>query len=75
MTILLSKDQYTVITTKLTYHIKAVVDDKYQPSKNGRTLETVNPVTGEVLTNVFNCDASNIDYAIYVVRKAFDFGE
>jgi gamma-glutamyl-gamma-aminobutyraldehyde dehydrogenase len=75
MTTLLSKDQYAAIAADLTFPVKAFIDGQYQPSKTGKTLETINPATGEMLANVSACDASDVDYAVDVARKAFDGGE
>src|SRR6516225_7247362 len=39
---------------------------------SGKTLDTVNPATGEVLTHVAEAGAREVDQAVTAARKAFD---
>lgn len=41
---------------------------------SGRTLQTFNPATGEVLSNVAEGDQADIDAAVKAARAAFDHG-
>jgi len=40
-------------------------------SVSGKTFETINPATGEVLANVAEADAADVDLAVKAARKAF----
>jgi aldehyde dehydrogenase (NAD+) len=50
---------------------KILVDNKWVDSVSGKTFETVNPATGEVLANVAEADAADVDVAVKAARKAF----
>src|SRR5690349_12840028 len=50
---------------------KILVDNKWVDSVSGKTFETVNPATGEVLANVAEADAADVDLAVKAARKAF----
>ena len=75
MSNLLTKEQYAAVAADIKFYVHPFIDGKYQQSKVGNTMDTVNPATGEVLTQVAACDASDVDYAVEVSRKAFDKGE
>jgi len=51
------------------------IGGRWQPAQSGRTFETVNPATEEVIANVAEGDAEDIDQAVKAARKAFDQGE
>jgi phenylacetaldehyde dehydrogenase len=44
------------------------------PAASGKTFETYDPSTGEVLAHVAEADAEDIDRAVRAARKAFDDG-
>ncbi len=44
------------------------------PAADGRTYETVNPATGEVLSTVAEAGIEDVDRAVAAARKAFDEG-
>src|SRR5262249_61839917 len=39
---------------------------------SGKAFETVNPATGEVLTEIAEASAQDVDQAVAAARKAFD---
>jgi len=51
------------------------IGGRWQPAQSGRTFETINPATEEVIANVAEGDAEDIDQAVKAARKAFDQGE
>ena len=75
MSSLLTKEQYAAEAADIKFYVEPFIDGKYQKSKAGNTMDTVNPATGEVLAQVTACDASDVDYAVEVSRKAFDEGK
>ena len=53
---------------------KLLIDGKWRDSKSGKTFETINPATEEVIAQVAEGDAADIDLAVKAARKAFDTG-
>ena len=53
---------------------KMLIDGKWRDSKSGKTFETINPATEEVIAQVAEGDAADIDLAVKAARKAFDSG-
>jgi acyl-CoA reductase-like NAD-dependent aldehyde dehydrogenase len=54
---------------------KMLIDGKWVPAASGRTFETPNPATGEVLARVAEGDAEDVDRAVRAARRAFDDGK
>jgi aldehyde dehydrogenase (NAD+) len=50
---------------------KILTDNKWVDSVSGKTFETINPATGEVLAKVAEADAADVDLAVKAARKAF----
>ncbi len=57
-----------------TVQTKLLIDGKWRDSKSGKTFETINPATEEVIAHVAEGDAADIDLAVKAARKAFDTG-
>lgn len=53
---------------------KMLIDGKWVEAASGKTFETLNPATGEVLARVAEGDAEDIDRAVRAARRAFDSG-
>ena len=53
---------------------KLLIGDRWTESESGREFDTVNPATGEVICRVAEADASDVDKAVQVARRAFDTG-
>src|SRR5947208_8063447 len=51
-----------------------LIDGKWVNSTSGKTFETINPATGDVIANVAEGDAADVDKAVKAARKAFDKG-
>jgi len=49
-----------------------LIDGKWVQAASGKTFETVNPATGEVLAAVAEADREDIDRAVKAARKAFE---
>lgn len=56
------------------YQTKLLIDGQFRDSVSGKTFETVNPATEEVITRVSEGGAEDIDLAVKAARKAFDSG-
>jgi aldehyde dehydrogenase (NAD+) len=53
---------------------KMLIDGKWINSVSGRTFETINPATGEVIANVAEGEKADIDKAVLAARRAFESG-
>jgi phenylacetaldehyde dehydrogenase len=53
---------------------KMLIGGKWVESASGKTFETRNPATGEVLSRVAEGDREDIDRAVKAARRAFDEG-
>src|SRR5260370_22367786 len=53
---------------------KLLINGKWVDSASGKTFPTINPSTGEVITQVAEADAADVDKAVTAARAAFDKG-
>jgi aldehyde dehydrogenase (NAD+) len=53
---------------------KLLIGGKWVAAKSGKTFETLNPATEEVLTLVAEGDKADVDEAVKAARKAFEEG-
>jgi phenylacetaldehyde dehydrogenase len=53
---------------------KILINNTWSDAASGRTFDTYNPATGEVLATVAEGDRADIDRAVAAARKAFDSG-
>ncbi|MBI1826617.1 MAG: aldehyde dehydrogenase family protein [Planctomycetes bacterium] len=49
-----------------------LIDGKWADSTSGKTFETINPTTGDVICNVAEGDKADVDLAVKAARKAFE---
>ncbi len=73
MTIAASPVQHSASRIKVG-QTRMLIDNQWINSVSGKTFETINPSTGEVIANVAEGDAADIDKAVKAARKAFDHG-
>ncbi len=50
---------------------KMLINNKFVDAVSGKTFETINPATGEVLATVAEADAADVDLAVKAARSAF----
>ncbi len=65
-------------TSKLPIQIhatKLLINNEWVDSTSGRTFETINPANGEVICQVAQADAVDVDKAVKVARTAFKEGD
>lgn len=55
-------------------HTQCFIDGKWVPAMSGKTFVTLNPSTEEVIAEVAEGDAADIDVAVRAARHAFDSG-
>jgi len=53
---------------------QCLIGGKWVDAASGKTFETVNPATEEVIAEVAEGDAADVDLAVKAARKAFDSG-
>jgi len=53
---------------------KMLIDGKWVDSASGKTFDTLNPATGEVIAKVAEGDKADVDKAVKAARRAFDKG-
>ena len=51
-----------------------LIGNEWVPAKSGRTFDTINPTTGQVLATVAEGDESDVDEAVRAARRAFEDG-
>jgi aldehyde dehydrogenase (NAD+) len=61
-------------TAQRTLQTQILTDGQWRDSRSGKTFATVNPATEEVIAQVAEGDAADIDLAVKAARKAFDSG-
>jgi aldehyde dehydrogenase (NAD+) len=50
---------------------RILINNDWVDSVSGKTFDTINPATGEVLAKVAEADAADVDLAVKAARKAF----
>ena len=68
MATVLTEPQTTQAPIKQT---RILIGNKWVDSASGKTFETMNPATGEVLAKVAEADSADVDLAVKAARKAF----
>ncbi len=53
---------------------KLLIDGRWVDAVSGKTFETINPATSEVIANVAEADKADVDKAVAAARKAFESG-
>src|SRR5947207_3096594 len=53
---------------------KMLINGEWQAAASGKTFETVNPATEEVIARVAEGDAADVERAVAAARRAFDEG-
>ena len=51
---------------------KMLIDGEFVSSASGKTFDTINPATGEVIVKVYEADKADIDKAVKAARNAFE---
>jgi gamma-glutamyl-gamma-aminobutyraldehyde dehydrogenase len=74
MSALLTHQEYSAIAQSITYPVTPFIDGDFVKPLSGKTMETLNPATGEILATVAACGSDDVNHAVEVARKAFDGG-
>lgn len=51
---------------------KLLIDGKWVPPLSGKTFESINPATGQVITTIADGGAEDVDIAVAAARRAFE---
>jgi aldehyde dehydrogenase (NAD+) len=57
------------------HQTECFIGGEWVPAKSGKTFETVNPATEEVIAQVAEGDKADVDHAVNAARNAFEHGE
>jgi len=65
---------WQALADALTPRTQAFVDGAFRDARSGRTEPTIAPATGQVIADVAECDAVDVDDAVAAARRSFDSG-
>ncbi|MFQ5411170.1 MAG: aldehyde dehydrogenase family protein, partial [Phycisphaerae bacterium] len=51
-----------------------LINGEWRDAASGKTFETINPATGDVLAHIAEGDAADVNEAVKAARRAFDSG-
>ncbi|GAA5131780.1 aldehyde dehydrogenase [Thalassotalea piscium] len=74
MSELLTKQEYSEIAKKITLPNKAFINGQFVDAQSGQTMPSENPATGEVLTEIASCDASDVNIAVANAKTVYESG-
>ncbi|ASJ70617.1 aldehyde dehydrogenase [Granulosicoccus antarcticus] len=74
MSELLTQDEYKCIANALNFPQNAFIDGGFRPALSGEVFKSINPATGESLTDVAACNSDDVDVAVAKAREAFEDG-
>jgi phenylacetaldehyde dehydrogenase len=65
---------HNVVTEFLATPRKLLIDGKWVQASSGKTFDSIDPATGEVLARIAEGDKADIDLAVKAARRAFESG-
>ncbi|WP_299369081.1 aldehyde dehydrogenase [uncultured Tateyamaria sp.] len=71
---MLTTQEYRAIAADLSPATTAFIDGGFRPAISGKTFDSVNPATGDVIAQVAACGPEDVDVAVTHARTAFDDG-
>ncbi len=71
---LLTTEDYKAVAAGLTFPTTAFIGGHFRPAMSGKTLETLNPATGQTLAKVAACGPEDVDLAVQKACDAFEDG-
>ena len=69
-----ARADWQALADGLTPRTQAFVDGAFRDARSGRTEPTIAPATGQVIAQVADCDAVDVDDAVVAARRSFDSG-
>ncbi|GAB3096302.1 aldehyde dehydrogenase family protein [Aestuariicella hydrocarbonica] len=58
----------------LTFPSQAYIDGQTVGAVSGKSFDSINPATGQLLTTVAACEQADVDVAVTAARRAFNDG-
>ena len=74
MSELLTQDEYQAIAKQLDFPTGAFIDGKSQVSATGESFATLDPATGNEITQISVTDEAQVNFAVEKAREAFKDG-
>jgi len=71
----LSFEEWKKEASKISFRNKAFINGKFVDSISGKTFDSINPASGEILTSVAECNEEDVNLAVNAARKAFQKGD
>ncbi|MEX3010782.1 aldehyde dehydrogenase [Hoeflea sp. TYP-13] len=71
---LLTHQEYQALSKAIDFPNCAFIDGGFKKAASGDTFETINPATGEKLTDIAACGVEDVNYTVLKAREAFDDG-
>ncbi|MDX1449998.1 MAG: aldehyde dehydrogenase family protein, partial [Acidimicrobiia bacterium] len=71
MTDLLTRAEYRAIADRASIPAQAFIDGAFRPAKDGGTMASTDPSTGDVIADIAACGPADIDFAVERSRRAF----
>lgn len=70
----LNFSEYEKIAKALKFSTQAFIGGRFVAAQSGKTMSTINPATGEIITEFAACGKEDVDLAVTLARKAFESG-
>ncbi len=69
-----SRDAWDAAAAQIRPEGRAFVNGQYVAAKSGKTFAKTTPIDGRVIAEVADCDAADIDAAVWAARESFEDG-
>lgn len=70
----LTHEEWRARAARMTFRTQAFIDGRFVDAASGKRFASINPATGEVLAEVAEGDAEDIDRAVRAARRSFEDG-
>ena len=70
----LSFDEWKKLSNKITFRNKAFINGNFVDSVSGKTFDSINPSSEEIISSVSECNEKDIDIAVKAARSSFEKG-
>lgn len=66
--------EWKALAGKITIRTQAFIDGAFRDAVEGRTFDSVNPATGQVIAKVAECTDKDVNLAVKSARRAYESG-
>ena len=74
MTQFLSHAEYEAMARSIAIPMQAFINGEFVSARSGKTMDTVNPATGDKIVSIASCGKEDVDLAVAAARKSFESG-